>query len=468
MLRSKMPIEYRRLTVVAVPLLVALSMSVSPQALASCTPPGTPDTTNTYTSGVDDVTCDDDHAPVAGKLFELGSDNDTLNVNGNPVFDNGGSPNASGVYQVNPGVDNTAIIVVTGGAGGDTFNIHGGDFHGQVQGGDGDDVFNISAGSFRGTVTAGNNNDTMVISGGEFFGSVNVAAGNDRQFVYGGTIHGEFQNGAGTDWMFLFGGTIEGTVEMQRGSVDSVIVVDGATLLSGFEMQNPNASAALAVDPTFYLRSGFVGAGTWGNANDSHFIFDPVNSQNPASIDPFADDIAEAFENGTPNINPHMLTIGEGAEDDDEGGGGGEEQAARVAFGNGNDTVDFVGAVNNGDGTHNLHFGEADEPNEEEVPIFDGDGQSDTANDFGIPGVPGTLDTMNVTEESNLLLGSIVNFENLNVSDESILTLTAANEEPAEGEEEEPAYRFANQVVVDGTSRSCPDRTRGDDRDRAL
>ncbi len=408
--------------------------------MAACTP--APPTSNTYGSGDDTVTCATGSTPDPDKLFDLGGGNDTLTVNNNPIFSNLGSLATNGTYSV---------VVVTGNTGNDTFNVNGGDFHGQIQGNDGNDHFNITAGTFRGNIAGDQTGqagaDIFKISGGEFFGSVNAGGGNDVMYVTGGTFHNEFQNGAGTDYSFLFGGTFESTVEMQRGSVNSVIDVDGGRLLAGFEMQNGNATFAQAVNPTFYLRSGFVSVGTWGNANDSTFIIDPVNSQKPSSVDPYASDIAAAFANGTANPDTHhLLTLGVGGGDDDDDGPA--AATPTIALGNGNDKLSFVGAVNTGTGIHNLHFGDEDELDEEELPILDGDGQSATADAFGRPGTPGTNDSLTVAQGSNLLLGQVINFENLSVTGGSQLQLNAEEYHfgTAAGD---PTKSF---VHVDGTS----------------
>ncbi len=349
------------------------------------------------TAGNDTVECHD----ANGALDLLGGD-DTLTVN--------------------TGADVTGNV--TGNTGNDTMTVNDGSITGNFGGGDGNDAITINGGTITGAVRGENDDDLIIINGGTITGSVNAGPGNDRVFMYGGTVGGEFQNGTGTDYTFLFGGTIEGTIEMQRGAVNSVIVVDGVTALAGFEMQNPNASLPLAENPTFYLRSGFVGIGRWGNANDSHFIIDPINSIDPASLDPNAADIAAAFAAAAANPNEdHLLVIGEGAGDDDDDDDGGD--AATIAFGNGNDRLDFIGAVNRGDGQHNLHFGEIGE-DEEEIPVFDGDGQPPPpmSNPPGLPGTPGTLDTLTVSGGSNLVLGGVINFEVLAVLDGSILELT--------------------------------------------
>jgi len=400
-------------------LAAALLASTSTGAIAACAP--------TPTAGDDIVECHDAN-PTAVQL--LGG-NDSLTVNDGAII--GDPNNVANVTIIDGGIDNDHIVIngglikgnTTGGDGNDRIEINGGILHGSVQGGNNDDTIIVRDGLIAGTNAAHTN------------GSVNAGAGNDRIIMYGGTVTGEFQNGAGTDFTIIFGGTIMGTVEMQRGAVDSVIVVDGGELLSGFEMQNPNATFGLAVNPTFYLRSGFVGIGQWGNANDSTFIFDPINSLDPDSFNIDAVDLEAEFANAAKNPGDHLLIIGEGeGDDDDDDDGGGES----IAFGNGNDTVMFIGARNNGDPElRNLHFGERDE-DEEEPPTFDGDGQPATANAFGIPGTPGEEDRFSVAFGSDLLLGDIINFEIFEVVQQSNVVLT--------GEE----YEFEESVTVDGTS----------------
>ena len=138
----------------------------------------------------------------------------------------------------------------------------------------------------------------MILKGGTF-GNVNLGNQDDRAFVYDGTYNGEFQNGAGTDYIFLFGGTIANT-EMQRTSVNSVTVIDGATV-NEIETQGPNASSPNGgVNSTFYLRSGFVGAGQWGSANTSNFVIDPINSVDANSVDPTTIDAKATELSGGP------------------------------------------------------------------------------------------------------------------------------------------------------------------------
>jgi hypothetical protein len=255
------------------------------------------------------------------------------------------------------------------------------------------------------------------------------------------------QNGQGPtsvdDFILVFGGDLQGTVEAQRGSVNAVIVIDGGSV-EGLETQNANMTFSTPVNPTYYLRSGEVGSEpdeTWGNQGDEHFVIDPINSQDAAFWQDFANDPTSDFSTanintllgsgpGSAPANPdleHLLIIeAEGNVDFPEG---------RIALGNGNDTLDFVGAINMGDGIHNLQFG--DEPGENEVPLIDGDG--------GDTGTPGTNDILTVAGGSQLLLGDIVNFESWNIRGGSVLAL--------EGEEYEVGDDVTpGQVFVEGGS----------------
>jgi outer membrane autotransporter protein len=382
----------------------ALTCTVSHQAMAACTSAGTPPA----------ITCD--------------SADDTVSI----------STGANGAISTDGGADSISVSGgttgnITAGDGNDRIVITGGTTGG-VQGNAGDDVLVL----IDGTVSGNFNGDGGNASAGP---PATLNSGSDRIFMFGGHVTGEVQNGPGADnFTLLFGGTVDGTVEMQRGTVDSIIVIDGARVLGGVEMQNPNTATngQLAVNPTIYLRSGFVGIGTWGNNNDSHFIIDPVNSKaaeqfKTAALSgsfPSTATLMGLINNGVANAGAHMLVIGEGAEDDDDDDGGGD--AATIALRGGNDTLDFIGAVNNGSGTHNLHFGEEDE-DEEEVPTFDADGGPGTD-------TPGSADRINVSGVSDLLLAGLKNFEYLTVTGGSRLTLT------------DDDYTFAERVTVDGTS----------------
>lgn len=430
-MRTLAPIfRTRHLQTASLSLIMALSLSVSHQALAAC---------STTSNGANDtVTCD----PAAGEALSTGAGMDSVTI----------SSGSTGAVATGNDADDVTIDG-TGGTGGNVTTGNGDDrviidttgtVNGNVQGQAGDDVLVLIDGTINGNLNGdGGNSDNGP--------PATLNSGSDRIFMFGGTVTGEVQNGPGDEnFTMLFGGTVEGTVEMQRGTKNSVIVIDGATVLGGIEMQNANTATngQLAENPTVYMRSGYVGAGTWGNANDSTFIIDPVNSQDPdqyrdvatSGENPSTEEMNDLIANGEENPNEdHMLVIGPAGGDDDDDGGGGDDEA-RIAFDGGNDTVTFIGAVNNGDGRHNLHFGEVPEDGEyddveEEVPIFDGDGDR---------GVEGDADTINVAGESNLLLGEIFRFERLGVWGGSLLTLT--------GEEYIFGSETTGAVIVDGTS----------------
>jgi outer membrane autotransporter protein len=459
---SEQPRAHGRLALfIGVVFLFAGDLMLSSAALASCSPSGTPDTTNTYTTGNDDVTCNEDNQPVTNSMVNLNEGNDTLTGDDDIVYSNGGFLRESNqiYFDTSAPTGGSQIVVVTGAKGDDTITLNGGDFHGQVQGNNGNDVIVINGGEIHGAVlgdglapagttgavTSGisTGNDIVIINDGEIFGNVTLGSTgtqatntsqHDRAFLYGGTVHGEFQNGPGTDYTFLFGGTIDSSVEMQRGSINSVIVLDGADIET-FEMQNANGNFDLAINPTIYLRSGSVGAGgleddefeIWGNNNSSTWIIDPVNSADPHSIDPFADDIAEAFANASPNPDPdHLLTIrGEPSEQYPNG---------IVAFGNGDATVSFIGADNMSDHP-NLLLTSGDDDDETADAVADDD---EDENEGGIPtfdgddpngGTPSSNDVLNVLGESTLQLADVVNFEFLNVGGGSTLALTSEDYE---------------------------------------
>ena len=151
----------------------------------------------------------------------------------------------------------------------------------------------INGASFNNAVRGGGANDVLVLNSGSiagnFQGDASGTTGTDRLFIFGGSVGGEVQNGQGptsvNDFSFVFGGTVASTVEAQRGSVTPYIILDGGEI-EGLETQNANATFGVADNPTFYLRSGTVGAEpdeNWGNSGSEHFIVDPINSQAPRS-----------------------------------------------------------------------------------------------------------------------------------------------------------------------------------------
>jgi outer membrane autotransporter protein len=178
----------------------------------------------------------------------------------------------------------------------------------------------------------------------------------------------------------------------------------------------------------------------WGNNNDSTWVIDPIDSVDPDSIDPFAEDIAAEFANAKPNPDAdHLLTItAEPSEDFPNG---------IVAFGNGNATVSFIGA-DNMSATPNLLLTTGDDDD------VDADAASDDDDDDGgIPtldgddpngGTPSSHDVLNVLGGSTLQLADVINFEYLNVGGGSTLALTS--------EEYEFGGTYPGAVVVAGGS----------------
>src|SRR5688572_20997343 len=216
MLRPKSVVCQSRVTAVVAPLALILGMSVSHQAFAACSPAGAPGT-NTYTAGIDVVTCDAANSPVANSLFDLAGESDTLTVNDNPIFSNGGFLRADGVYYTTAvGPPNTQITALTGNTGNDTFNINGGIFQGAVLGDAGNDTFKINGGEFHGTLNGGAGNDLIVINDLTSFSDLTLGTGAgsvgdtaDRVFMFDGTITGgEVQIGSGqNNYFFFMGGT---------------------------------------------------------------------------------------------------------------------------------------------------------------------------------------------------------------------------------------------------------------------
>lgn len=377
MLRPKLVIGQRIITAVVAPLALALSMGVSHPAAAACS--GLP-----ATAGNDTLDCND---------------------------------------------ANGAINLLTG-----------------------DDKITINTGAvFTGTVTGAAGNDLIVINGGTSGNNVTAGTGTaslgdtaDRIFMFDGTITGgEVQLGSGQNNFFVFmGGTIQpnlggsGSVEINRGSRNAVLVFDGGTLTveEGIEFQSGNAGlVAGPVDPTIYFRSGIIEAEEielvatdFGGANptDVTVIFDPVNSKDPAYFQALANAAANGADPtlSTANLNAALFSAPANPDDDHQM----IVKAKEVEFGAGDDRLIFDGAINDGEGHHNLVLqGEEEEPGEFEITEFGG-GDGD--------------DTLTVTGQSQLLLGELESFEFLNVLNSSKLVL--------EGEE----YDDIEELTIDGSS----------------
>lgn len=368
-----------------------LSLSVSHDAMAACTP--------APTGGDDTVVCDGAHS---GDV-DLDAGNDKVTVNEDAEVD------------------------------------------GNLNGGAGNDLIVINGGQMTGDVTTGTNT-----------GSQNDTS--DRIFMLDGTITGgEVQLGSGKNNMFFFmGGTIEpnsggrGSVEINRGSRNSVLVFDGGTLMveEGLEFQDGNATIYEAArNPIIYLRSGKIVAEElelvardWQNGDvsvrnggqgatgpmltDVTLIIDPVNSKDA--------DYFKALANAAENGNDETLTTKKLLQAIANAPGNSDKdhkmilEVPEVEFGGGNDKLIFDGAVNYGDAPHNLVLqGEEEEPGEYEITEFEGgDGN----------------DKIIVTGASSLHLGELKAFEHLAVTGGSLLKLS------------DDDYEFEESVTVDGTS----------------
>lgn len=296
----------------------------------------------------------------------------------------------------------------------------------------GDDKMTINSGAtFSGNVGGNTGNDLIIINGGGTFtndfnlGNTTASANDtDRMFIFGGTFDGsELQTGAGKNpYVFFMGGSLDGgSVEFRRGSQNGVLVFDGGTMTdSEIEFQTGNATQAIPVDPTVYFRSGFYqGEFEPAGAANITVIFDPVNSQDPATYQALAAAAANGGDSSLSTANLNALIAGAPANPNAN-----HQmifQVDEMEFAGGNDTVIFNGAVNNGPGFHNL--------------VLQGAGDEITE----ISGGGGT-NQMFVTGKSNLILGEIEDFQTLDVSGGSRLTLS------------EEEYEFEDAVTVSGAS----------------
>jgi outer membrane autotransporter protein len=364
MLRPKLVIRQRTVAAIAAPLALVLSMSISHQAMAACS--GLP-----TTAGNDTLICDD----ANGAINALGG-NDKVTIN-----------------------DGATITgTTTGDIGNDLIVMNGG--------------------------TAGN------LVGGNAVGS---AADTDRIFIFGGDLpNAEVQTGAGVSpFVFFMGGTLtDGSIEVRRGSQNAVVVFDGGTLEGELEFQGASGPQGIPVNPTIYFRSGTFTGELEDGADNGTFTFDPINSKDAATFQTLAN---AAANGGDASLSTSALNtlIGSGP-----GGAPANPDAAHVMIinapeiemGAGNDTVNFIGAVNVGD-DHNL---ELNGDNGEASEFDGGDG----------------IDTMNVAGGSFMELGEVELFEKLNVLGGSTLVL------------EEEEYEFGDSgmspadagIHVDGSS----------------
>jgi outer membrane autotransporter protein len=251
-------------TAIAASLAFALNCSVSHQAMAECTggPPS---------GGADTITCDNANAPPPGAPYQLGDGNDTLTVNQNPTFSNGGFLRADNIYYTTAaGAPNLQIIAVSGGAGADTFNINGGVFQGAVNGDAGNNIFNIFGGTIHGTLNGGADNDTVTMTGGTIYAGIRTGAGNDTVVITGGTVVGT-------------GGT---TTATNLGDGNDKITIGGTANLS-----NNNVNAGAGSDLIVVNGGRFRDLNGGGGGTDRMFLFgglaEGAELQSGAGTDPF-------------------------------------------------------------------------------------------------------------------------------------------------------------------------------------
>lgn len=326
----------------------------------------------------------------------------------------------------------------------------------------GNDKVTINNGAaITGTVNGGAGNDLIIFNGGTSTGNVTLGTGTgslgdtqDRAFMFGGTITGgEVQLGSGRSGHFFFmGGLIEknaggsGSIEINRGSIGSVLVFDGGTinLDEGIEVQNGNAGLpAGPTDPTIYFRSGVyeaaeleLGGRSWQTGIDTTtatgtptswtVVIDPMNSQDKSHYEALA---AAAANGDDPTLSTANLTDAINNTAWNKAAGSTHQMVFKtdeIEFGAGNDKLTFKGAVNMGDGHHNLVLQGATEITEL------GGGAGD--------------DILTVTAGSRLLLGEVEDFEHLLVTDHSHLAFEIEDE--GGGMELE----FSESLTVDGTS----------------
>lgn len=324
------------------------------------------------------------------------------------------------------------------------------------------DTIDIISPASTGNVTLAAGNDKATVDGGNT-GSVNGNAGNDliilnpgagthgnliggnavdsandidRIFMFGGSsTNAEVQTGAGgnapsgeSPYVFFMGGEMNGgSFEFRRGSKDAVLVFDGGTMLDGeVEFQSANATQGSPVDPTVYFRSGtFQGEFEVPNPNiNTTVIFDPINSKDSAYFQTLANSATNGGDPTLSNANLNAALLNAPANSDPH------HQMVfdvdEVELNTGNDFVIFNGAVNNGDGHHNLVLlGAEEEPGEFEITEFNGGGG---------------FNSMFVLGGSNLQLGEVENFNFLAVTGDSALALTSEE------------YEFDSVVVGEGST----------------
>jgi outer membrane autotransporter protein len=367
MLRPNWFVAQRCVGAVVAPLALVLSMSISHQAMAACSfNPGP-----AATAGSDTIVCND----ANGAINALGG-NDIISINGGAT--------------------------ITGTTTGDI----------------GDDLIVMNGG------TAGN------LVGGNAVGS---AADTDRIFIFGGNLpNAEVQTGAGVSpFVFFMGGTLTGgSIEVRRGSQNAVVVFDGGTLEGELEFQAASGPQGIPLNPTIYFRSGTFTGELEDGADNGTFTFDPINSKNAATFQTLANAAANGGDASlsTSALNTLIGSGPGGAPANPNAGHVMIVNAPEIEMGAGNDTVNFIGAVNVGD-DHNL---ELNGDNGEASEFDGGDG----------------IDTMNVANGSFMELGEVELFEKLNVLGGSTLVL----------EEEEYAFGDSGMspadagIHVDGSS----------------
>ena len=340
----------------------------------------------------------------------------------------------SSLAMLSMSVSQHALAACTGlpaTAGNDTVTCS--DTNGNVDLLGGNDKITVNAGATVGSIGGNTGNDLIIVNGGV---TANINAGNavasagdtDRIFVFGGSFPGrEIQTGAGTNpFVYFMGGTLtDGSIEIRRGSTNATVVFDGGQLLdSEFEFQSANATQADPINPTIYLRSGVLqGEFEVPTANTANvtLIIDPINSQSAAYYSALA---AAATDGGDETISTANLKALLASKDHPNENAEHQMviQVEEIQLGAGNDTVIFDGAVNTGDGHHNLVLQGEDEG---ELPELNGGGGTNS---------------LTVRGGSNLVLGEVENFQSLALRRESKLQLT------------DEKYTFSNSTTVNSGS----------------
>jgi outer membrane autotransporter protein len=435
---------------------------------------------------------------------------DTLNITGG-TFNGAIQGNAGNDNITLSGATGATVNgAIAGGDGNDKITLRAGNVTGGITGNAGNDTILLqNYFNTTGTINAGTGGDLVIVGTNNpaendtlRFRDINLAGTNasdpggvgaqDRLFMFSGqSIGGEIQtsnvtgNSATTPYVLLFGGEVigierigsspRGSIEVNATSNGAVVVFDGGKLsgFAEFEIGGTNTSV--------YFRSGVIDTGplTYSNGtstlareselsgsnNDGDtFIFDPVNSKDASKFYTLAMNAAATGNGGDSTASGGDLSVanlnkllGIGANSDPSTTNANPNTAHQmiittneISLGNGNDTIRFVGAHTFGDDI-NLVFKSRDETTGaivNEAPEFNGD-----TDDPAATGTAGTADLFEVTQGSRVGLGEISNFEILNVTTGSILSLELDPEiTPPATTPAVPDIKFTTSITVDGTS----------------